>query len=105
GSATNKEFVRKFQPFVGRYGPHRVTSDPIEAAYFGIYLWKQAVEDALRLKGWPVDSGDILKAIRHQSWNAPEGVVYVDPENQHTWKNVRVGRIRADGQFDIVWET
>src|SRR5438874_1461862 len=40
---TNEEFVNKFK---AKYGADRVTSDPIEAGYFGIYLWKQAVEDA-----------------------------------------------------------
>jgi urea transport system substrate-binding protein len=27
----------------------------------------------------------------------------VDPENQHVWKTVRIGRIRGDGQFDVQW--
>jgi urea transport system substrate-binding protein len=30
-------------------------------------------------------------------------MVYIDPDTRHTWKSVRVGRIRPDGQFDIVW--
>ena len=102
GGARNDEFVAKFR---AKYGPRRVTSDPLEAGYFGIYLWKQAVEDAGNLKSGPVGSDDILKAIRRQSWNAPEGVVYLDPESLHTWKVVRVGRIRADGQFDVVWNS
>jgi urea transport system substrate-binding protein len=102
GSKVNDEFVRKFK---AKYGADRVTSDPIEAGYFGIYLWKQAVEDASRIKKGPVDSEDILKAIRRQSHNAPEGVVYLDPESLHTWKIIRVGKIRADGQFDVVWDS
>lgn len=98
----NESFVEQFRR---KYGPDRVTSDPIEAGYFGIYLWKQAVEDAIQTKGWPVTSDDILAAIRRQSFHAPEGVVYIDPENLHTWKVVRVGRILADGQFLIEWES
>ncbi len=39
----NKEFVKKFK---AKYGADRVTDDPIEAAYFGVYFWKQAVEKA-----------------------------------------------------------
>jgi urea transport system substrate-binding protein len=34
---------------------------------------------------------------------APEGIVVVDAATQHTWKTVRIGQIRADGQFEIVW--
>ena len=51
------------------------------------------------------DVADVLKAIRHQSLNAPEGIVSVDDETQHTWRPVYVGRIRADGQFDLVWSS
>jgi urea transport system substrate-binding protein len=29
----------------------------------------------------------------------------IDPDNRHTWKVVRVGRIVDGGQFDIVWSS
>ncbi|MEL6546690.1 MAG: urea ABC transporter substrate-binding protein, partial [Myxococcota bacterium] len=35
----NASFVRKFKE---KYGADRVTSDPLEAAYFGVHLWAQA---------------------------------------------------------------
>ena len=43
--------------------------------------------------------------MRHQSLNAPEGIVTVDVETQHTWRPVYVGKIRSDGQFDLVWSS
>ena len=91
----NKEFVKNFQK---KYGKNRVTNDPIEAAYFGLYLWAQAVSEA-----GEDDVNIIREFIIDQSFNAPEGVVYVDAENQHTWKTVRIGKIQANGQFEIVW--
>jgi urea transport system substrate-binding protein len=91
----NRRFVERYRR---RYGADRVTSDPIEAGYFGVHLWAQAVEDA-----GVAEVGAIRKAIKRQSYDAPGGVVYVEPENQHTWKVVRIGRIRGDGQFDVVW--
>lgn len=93
----NRRFVERFRH---KYGADRVTDDPVEAAYFGVHLWAQAVEDA-----GSDDPRAIRRAIRRQSFRAPEGIVYVDPENGHTWKSVRVGRIRADGQFDVVWSS
>ena len=39
----NHAFVRRFQ---AKFGPHRVTTDPMEAAYFGVHLWAKAVEAA-----------------------------------------------------------
>src|SRR3990172_3406698 len=37
----NKIFVKKFEDM---YGEKQTVSDAMEAAYFGVYLWKQAVE-------------------------------------------------------------
>jgi hypothetical protein len=47
----------------------------------------------------------VIKAIRRQSLNAPEGIVSVDDETQHTWRPVSIGKIRGDGQFDLVWSS
>ena len=47
----------------------------------------------------------MIRAMRRQSLNAPEGIVTVDEETQHTWRPVYVGRIRSDGQFDLVWSS
>ncbi len=91
----NRTFVASFQ---ARYGPERVTDDPIEAGYYGVHLWAQAVRDA-----GTDEVRQVAKNLGGQSYPAPGGIVSVDPENQHTWKTVRVGRIRLDGQFDIVW--
>jgi urea transport system substrate-binding protein len=91
----NKEFVARFKQ---KYGQDRVTDDPIEAAYFGLYLWAQAVKDA-----GTDEVGAVRKAVANQTFAAPEGLVSIDSENQHTWKMVSVGRIKSDGQFEIVW--
>ena len=96
-SDINKGFVERFKK---KYGQDRVTDDPMEAAYDAVYLWAQAVTDA---NSDAVE--DVQRTIKKQSYNAPEGTVYIDPENQHTWKIVRIGKIREDGQFDIVWSS
>jgi urea transport system substrate-binding protein len=96
-SPKNHEFVQRFQ---ARYGRERVTSDVIEAAYNSVYLWKQAVEEAETAQ-----VAEVIKAIRRQSLNAPEGIVSVDDDTQHTWRPVYVGQIRADGQFQLVWKS
>ena len=75
-----------------------MTSDAIAAAYNSVRLWAQAVAEAET-----DDVAEVLKAVRQQSMNAPEGVISIDRETQHTWRPVYIGRIRGDGQFDIVW--
>lgn len=91
----NHEFVREFK---ARYGADRVVSDVMAAASNSVRLWAQAVEEA---------GTDDVTAVRtatfHQSLNAPEGIVSIDPESHHAWRPVSIGRIRPDGQFDIVW--
>jgi urea transport system substrate-binding protein len=94
-SEENSAFVDAFKK---KYGADRVTDDPMEAAYFGVYLWAQAVEQA-----GSVDVTSVRQTITGQSFNAPEGVVSIDPETLHTWKVVRIGQIQADGQFAVVW--
>lgn len=94
-SPENIAFVSKFKM---KYGQERVTSDPMEAAYFGVHLWAQAVEEVKT-----DDVRKVLAALGNQSLIAPEGIVYIDADTHHTWKTVRIGKIRSDGQFDIVW--
>ena len=95
----NAIFVPAFQ---AKYGENRVTSDPMEAGYFGVYLWKAAAEAA-----GATDVDSVLAAIRAGgiSFAAPEGLVSLDPTTQHTVKPVRIGQIRADGLIDTIWET
>jgi urea transport system substrate-binding protein len=94
-SPVNRAFVQRFK---NRYGSGRTTSDSIVAAYNSVKLWAQAVEEA----GTELTS-DVRRAIRRQSLDAPEGVVSIDAETLHTWRPFYLGKIRADGQFEIVW--
>ncbi len=96
-SAKNTEFVKKFKE---KYGADAVTSDPLEAAYFGVYLYAAAIK-----KAKTDDTAAVRKALLGLTFNAPGGEVKIDPENQHTWRPVKVGKIRMDGQFDIVWDS
>ena len=93
----NQRFVRAFQK---RYGADRVTSDPVEAAYTGVRLWAQAVRDA------GTDNPEqVNRAMLQQSTTAPSGIAAVDRGTRHLWKQVRIGKARADGQFDVVWDS
>jgi urea transport system substrate-binding protein len=93
----NRVFLEKFR---ARFGSDRVVSDPLEAAYFGVMLWAQAVRAA-----GSAEPAAVLAKIRGQGMRAPGGLAYIDGSTQHTWKYARIGRIRPDGQFDIVWSS
>jgi urea transport system substrate-binding protein len=93
----NRAFVDAFR---ARYGAERVVSDPMEAAHCGVQLWARAVAEA-----GTDQVGPVRLVLRQQSMNAPEGIVSIDPENQHAWKTVRIGRVEPDGQFAVVWDS
>lgn len=98
-SEVNAAFVEAFK---ARYGENRVTSDPMEAGYFGVYLWAAAAEAA-----GSTDVDAVLAVIDAGgvSTEAPEGFVELHGPTQHTIKPVRIGIIREDGLIDTIFET
>jgi urea transport system substrate-binding protein len=93
----NKKFVEAYK---AKYGANRVTDDPIEAGYFGVYLWSKAVE-----KAGSTEVDKVKEAAKNLEFDAPGGKVKIDEKNQHTWKTVRIGKVKADGQFEEVWNS
>ena len=78
-----------------------LTNDPMEAAYIGINMWKQAVEKA---KSTEVDK--VITAMAGQTFTAPSGITStMDAKNHHLHKSVFIGEVKADGQFNVVWKT
>jgi urea transport system substrate-binding protein len=100
----NKKFVMAFKEFCKKSnlpgGSARVTDDPIEAAYYGVYVWKMAVE-----KAGSFDVDKVRQAVYGMEFDAPGGKKKMDEKNQHTYKPVYIGEIKKDGQFKIVWRT
>lgn len=93
--ARNRAFVQEFK---ARYGSRCQTDDPVEAGYVGVELWANAV----RAAGTSAPER-VLATIGWQSYDAPEGTVYVDDVNHHVWKTTRIGRILRNGQFAVTW--
>jgi urea transport system substrate-binding protein len=93
----NKDFVAAYK---AKFGADKPTSDPMEAAYVSVYLWKNTVEKA--------KSFDV-KAIQDNAggvtFDAPEGLVTIDGENNHITKTARIGEIRPDGLIYTIWES
>ncbi len=96
-SPENDKFVAGIK---SKYGQDRVVGDPMECGYNSVYLWKLAAEKAKSF-----DVPKVVAASSNLEFHAPEGLVRIHAKNHHVWKKVRVGRARADGQFDIVHES
>jgi len=93
----NHEFVRRFRQ---RYGPERVLTDPMEAAYTSVHLWAQAVKAAGKL-----DPPAVRDALKGMTFEAPQGTIQVDPETLHCSKYTRIGQVRKDGTFEVVYSS
>ena len=93
----NKTFVKKFKD---RYGDRRVTDDPMEAAYFQTHIWAKTV-----VKAGTTDVDAVRESVAEVRFDAPEGPVFIDKQNRHTWKMCRVGEVRENGQFNIVYSS
>ena len=101
----NKAFIDKYRAWAKKNAvPNAdtvVTNDPMEATYVGLHMWKQAVEKAAS-----TDVDKVIAAMGGQSFKAPSGfTLTMDATNHHLHKPVLIGEVRADGQFDVVWQT
>jgi urea transport system substrate-binding protein len=96
-SPVNNAFVKAYKE---KYGANKPTSDPMEAAYVSVYLWKNTVEKA---KSFEVSA--IQQNAGGVTFDAPEGLVTIDGENNHITKTARIGEIRADGLIYTIWES
>ncbi len=91
----NRNFVKMFK---NKYGRDQAISDPMETAYLGVHIWANAVKAAKT-----DDVNKVRKTLQYQSFVAPEGVVHISNENNHMLKFARIGKIKDNGQFDIIW--
>jgi urea transport system substrate-binding protein len=92
--AANDKFVKAYK---AKYGADRVTDDPIEAGYVGVHLWALAAE-----KAGSTDVEKVKAAAKGLTFEAPEGLVTIDGDNQHIYKTARIGKLRSDGLIDEV---
>lgn len=94
----NEAFIAAWHEFIGN--PERVTNDPMEAHYIGFNMWVNAVTEA-----GTTDVDAVREAMYGQEFPNLTGGTAVMLPNHHLTKPVLIGEIRADGQFDIVFQT
>jgi len=99
----NVEFVKAYKQWAKKRSipdTQAVVGDPMMHSYVNVHLWANAVK-----KAGSTDVGPVLNALAGLEVASPVGRYRVDERNHHTWKPVYIGRIRADGQFDIAWRS
>jgi branched-chain amino acid transport system substrate-binding protein len=94
---SNARFKAAFAKAFGRDRPVSMWS---AGAYAQVKLFAMALAEAGNL-----DTQRLVDAALGLSLDSPEGPIRIDPDNNHIWLTPRIGRARADGAFDIVWES
>ncbi|MCZ8183551.1 MAG: urea ABC transporter substrate-binding protein [Beijerinckiaceae bacterium] len=94
----NYEFIKKWKDY--KKSSKAVTNDPMEAHVIGFNMWIKAVEKAKTTA--PDAVIDAIVGVEVP--NLTGGISKMLP-NHHITKPVLIGEIRADGQFDVVWQT
>jgi len=99
----NKKFIKNFNTWLkktkvaGVAKEGRVTCSPMVLSYDGVYLWKKAVE-----KAGTFDVAAVTAALESGiSFDGPGGTI-TSQKNHHFAKNVYIGEILEDGQFEVL---
>lgn len=93
----NREFLSSLHE---RFGPKKMVTDPAEAGYTNVYLWANAVKASHN-----TTIENIKKHLGNESFDAPQGPVFIDPKTFYAWKTIRVGKISKEGDFIILWDS
>ncbi len=94
----NKAFIAKWKAWTKN--PKRTTNDPMEAHYIGFNMWVKAVQ-----KAGTTDPAKVIDAMIGVAVpNLTGGIATMMP-NHHITKPVLIGEIKANGQFNTVWQT
>ena len=94
----NKAFIAKWQAYTKN--PKRTTNDPMEAHVIGFNMWVKAVE-----KAGTTDASKVIDAMIGVAVPNLTGGLSTMMPNHHITKPVLIGEIKADGQFNTVWQT
>ncbi|RDU97198.1 transporter substrate-binding domain-containing protein [Trinickia dinghuensis] len=71
-----------------------------EMAYNQVHLFARALARAQSL-----DTARLVEAVHEVEFDSPEGMLRIDPGNNHATLTPRIAICRADGTFDVVWES
>jgi urea transport system substrate-binding protein len=91
----NKDFLRRF---ARRYGEGRPVSAAMEAEYTNVLLWAKAARAANS-----ADPRAVRVAIAGMSFDAPRGLIRVDPATLHTVQTARVAQLDGSGRLVQVY--
>lgn len=92
----NRAFLKAYR---ARFGSEHHVTASAEAAYYQVHLVAAALALCRSQK-----RRAIVEALRNAEFDAPQGLVGIDPENNHSYLWPRVARLDAQKRFEVVWD-
>jgi urea transport system substrate-binding protein len=92
----NERFVRQYKEVFGS------TATPFadaEASFVCAMLLGRAIQSA-----GTADARAVRKAVSADRFDAPQGPIRIDPDNNHCFVTPRLARSTLDGSFQVFWE-
>ena len=47
----------------------------------------------------------VKEAMKGVSHYGPGGIAYLDENNQHVWRYVRIAQVGQDGEYHVIWSS
>jgi transcriptional regulator with PAS, ATPase and Fis domain/ABC-type branched-subunit amino acid transport system substrate-binding protein len=95
-SPYNSTFKQAYKETFGT----EIISAVMESTYYSVWLLVEAIRRAESL-----ETDALRRALRGLTFQAPQGTIRVDDNNQHLWLQTRIARVNQHGEFEIVWES
>jgi branched-chain amino acid transport system substrate-binding protein len=96
GGAANRRFVSDYQ---ATFGPDAIPFADAEASYVCAMLLGRAIQRA-----GTAHASAVRKAVFDDRFDAPQGPIHIDPENNHCFVTPRLARSTEAGTFEVFWE-
>lgn len=92
-SPANRKFLQAYEK---KFGTLRDVTSCCEAAYCQLHMFAAALEEVGEM-----DTDGLREALLGSTFDAPQGQIKIDPDNNHTCLQSRIARVNENGEFVI----
>lgn len=93
-SPANRKFLKAYSE---KFGTTRDVTSCCEATYNQVHFFARALEET-----GEVDTDNLREALLGATFDAPQGQIKIDPDNNHTYLQSRIGIVNDSGEFVVV---
>lgn len=92
-SQANRRFLASYE---GKFGSLATVTSSCEAAYSQVYLFA----NALAMTG-EMETDSLRETLLGATFDAPQGPIKIDPDNNHTYLQSRIAKVNSRGEFSV----